>query len=313
MRNSLQIAAVWATAALATAIPLTTQIAKAWGPEGHMIVATIAEGFLNDKAKSNVARLLSADKDALSDTDFAGRAVWADSYRDSDRNTTKKRYNATREWHFVDINIDKPDFDAACFDHPPLGGKAASWGPAETCVADKIEQFRTELANPATSKSECIRAFKFLLHFVGDLHQPLHAADRKDSGGNTVLVFYDNNKKSKSLHSYWDSRPTLIGSVSDAATELTKEFGSKKGEWMAGKTSEWAQESFKLAKKFAYDLPSKETKKGKQSGFLLSDTYEENALKTAREQLAKGGIRLAMILNETIGGDKSCVTPKKFP
>jgi len=109
--------------------------------------------------------------------------TWADKYRDSDRDTTKIRYEATWRWHFVDTELAQPDLASACFDHPPLpAGVPASQGPPPACVVDKIDQFTAELSNPATGASERLLALKFLLHFVGDLHQPLHAADDHDAG-----------------------------------------------------------------------------------------------------------------------------------
>ena len=116
--------------------------------------------------------------------DIASEATWADKYRDSDRNGTKIRYEATWRWHFVDVELPQPDLVAACFGHPALPlGIPASKGPPQACVVDKINQFSAELGDPATAYSEQLVALKFLLHFVGDLHQPLHASDDHDSGG----------------------------------------------------------------------------------------------------------------------------------
>ena len=83
----------------------------------------------------------------------------------------------------MDTELAQPDLASACFDHPPLpAGVPASQGPPPACVVDKIDQFTAELSNPATGASERLLALKFLLHFVGDLHQPLHAADDHDAG-----------------------------------------------------------------------------------------------------------------------------------
>jgi hypothetical protein len=111
------------------------------------------------------------DTDTLTDHDIASEATWADKYRDSDRYTTKIRHQATRLWHFVDIELDEPNLASACFGHPPLpSGIPASKGPPRACVVDKVDQFAAELANPSTAASERLLALKFLLHFVGDLH-----------------------------------------------------------------------------------------------------------------------------------------------
>src|SRR5262249_41008935 len=155
----------------------------------HEIVALIAQHYLDPAVRSKVGALLAADPDSLAPHDIAGAATWADRYRDSDRRTTNERYDRTHLWHFVDIEINSPDFDGACFGHPaiPAGTPAAS-GPAKDCVVDKVNQFAAELADPATNAEERIVALKFVLHFVGDMHQPLHASDNHDAGGNQKRV-----------------------------------------------------------------------------------------------------------------------------
>src|SRR5205823_13189605 len=103
------------------ALVLVTQASEvlAWGDEGHEIVGVIAYAQLTPAVRRKVDALLAADKDQLTPADFPSRTTWADKWRDSDRNSTKVRYTATHNWHFVDIEIDKPDFDAACNNHPP--------------------------------------------------------------------------------------------------------------------------------------------------------------------------------------------------
>jgi hypothetical protein len=178
--------------------------ALAWGDGGHEIIALVAEHYLDPAARAKVATLLAADTDALTDHDIASEATWADKYRDSDRYTTKIRYQATRLWHFVDIELAGPNLASACFGHPPLAPDvAASMGPPRACVVDKIDQFAAELGNPATPASERLLSLKFLLHLVGDLHQPLHAADDHDAGGNKKLATAS-GLHSGNLHRYWD-------------------------------------------------------------------------------------------------------------
>jgi len=93
--------------------------------------------------------------------------MWADKYRDSDRNGTGERYRRTRQWHFVDIEVDSPNLEQACHNHPRLPpGRPASRGPADACIVDKIDQFEAELANPETAPEERLVALKFLLHLV---------------------------------------------------------------------------------------------------------------------------------------------------
>jgi hypothetical protein len=106
---------------LLAAVLVAPRAVLAWGDEGHRIIGLIAEHYLDPAVRAKVATLLAADTDTLRRHDIASEATWADKYRDSDRHTTKIRYEATRQWHFVDIELSLPDLAAACFGHPPLG------------------------------------------------------------------------------------------------------------------------------------------------------------------------------------------------
>jgi hypothetical protein len=278
--------------------------ALAWGSDGHMIVALIAQQYLDPDVKKKVDVLLKSDNDKLTKKDIASRAVWADKYRDSDRNGKKVRYNGTQQWHFVDMEISAPDMKAACFNHPALpAGMPASKGAAKDCVVDKIAQFTDELKNAKTSKAERLLAFKFLLHFVGDIHQPLHAADNHDRGANSVQIIYGNHTVAENLHSYWDH--ILVDDLNKdfevTAATLGNKFENKKSEWMKGQPADWAQESFTLARDVAYKLPSKTVlDKNKVKCIQIDQAYDDKSLTVVSEQLAKGGMRLAMILNEAL-------------
>ena len=132
------------------------------------------------------AMLASDDGNALTAHDMASEATWADKVRDADVDGARL---ATRQWHFVDIELSDGDVDRACFGHPTLpAGSAAFPGQPQECVVDKIGQFRAELAGTRTEAAERLTALKFQLHFVGDVHQPLHSSDDGDRGGNSKPV-----------------------------------------------------------------------------------------------------------------------------
>jgi hypothetical protein len=250
--------------------------------------------------RSKVATLPSADTDTLTEHDIGSEAIWSDKYRDSDRDTTKLRYHATRQWHFVDIELSLPDLAAACFGHPPLpAGVPASKGPPQACVVDKINQFAGELGDPATGASEQLLALKFLLHFVGDLHQPLHASDDHDAGGNKKFVS-DEGVHPGNLHHYWDVEfverlgtdprqvaVTLIGEISEA----------QRKEWSSGTPADWVMEAFGLAKRDAYGLLPRP---GDQSTYTLPAGYTKQAQQDVALQLRRAGIRLAFVLNQVL-------------
>jgi hypothetical protein len=278
----------------------------AWGDEGHEIIGVIAYARLSPAVKKKVDALFAADKDNLTAPDFVSRTTWADKYRDSDRLTTKVRYNATRNWHFVDIEIDNGNLDTACNNHPKLPpGTAASAGPAQDCVVDKIEQFIVELRGPATAKAEKRLALKFLLHLIGDVHQPLHAADNKDRGGNDVAVLFGDRTSAENLHAYWDTHlvqrlghePRAVGALLNK--QITK---AKANDWSKGTPTDWAMGSFAQAKSVVYNFTGEQQfiddHGGK--GERLDTAYDNRALPVVREQLSKAGVRLAAALNDAL-------------
>jgi len=176
--------------------------ACAWGDDGHKTIALIAEHYLEPAVKTKIAAMLDSNPDGLTPHDLATEATWADKYRDS--NSRRDHYEQTQNWHFVDLEINDPDIKAACFGRPPLPPRTlASNGPTKACIVDKINQFLAELKNLKTDFEERLFALKFLLHFVGDLHQPLHTADNNDRGGNGVKVW--SGSKALSLHHMWES------------------------------------------------------------------------------------------------------------
>jgi hypothetical protein len=272
-------------------------IAWGWGDEGHEIVGVIASHYLKPKVKQKVVAILAADNDSLTAHTIAAETTWADKFRDSDRNTTKVHYNQTHEWHFVDIELSAPDLDAACFGHPVLPpGVPGSEGPPDDCVADKIDHFIAELRAPGTSSEERLQALKFLLHFVGDIHQPLHASDDHDSGGNQKKVSAA-GLAAGNLHHFWDTTfieelgtdPFSVGNA--LHSKITK---AQVKSWSKGTPAAWARESFQVAKVHAYGKLPAPTRDG---SYHLSTAYVKDATKVVKTQLSKAGVRLALTLN----------------
>jgi len=296
--------AVYIHAVLVTAALAVPSASFAWGDEGHQVVASLAYKRLTPKARKAVDALLAKDADKLTAPDFTSRATWADKYRDADRNTTQVHYRATRKWHFVDIELDGGTLDDACDGRKPLpDGVAASQGPANACVVDKLVQFRKELTSPDTSVAEKTLALKFVLHLVGDLHQPLHAANHQDSGGNGVAVEIAPSNRHSNLHAYWDTDlvKKLGTTVPVAAASVAKLITpANAASWSAGGIDDWAAESNADAKKVAYNFSGEKTFVDDHDGEgeVLDATYEARALPVARRALAKASVRLANLLND---------------
>ena len=297
-RKPLWSPAAVVAAATSAGIVLAGSPAFAWGDLGHEVVAMIAYHHLTPAARHEVDRLLASDSDDLTGRDIASRATWADKYRVSHRETAA--------WHFIDLEIDKPDLGAACSGFPASPPHAASQGPAQDCVVDKIEEFAAELKDPATPAPERLLALKFILHFVGDMHQPLHAADHSDKGGNCIALSPSPDGDVTNLHAFWDV--TTVKALGHSPGEIANTLDAKITPadikaWSAGGPRDWAMQSFAIAKRDAYNLPSsKPTCAATRCPITLSQSYRTTAEADAAHQLSVAGVRLAFVLNGALGG-----------
>ncbi len=268
----------------------------AWGFEGHQIVAEIARAFMTPKALASVDTMLVSDhSNNLTPHDMPSEAVWADVYRGAG-------HKETAQWHFIDIELDKPDLKIACFGYPDPG-RSASQGPADDCITDKITEFAKELANPATDADERIVALRYLLHFVGDVHQPLHAADNHDRGGNCVSLSLG-GPRSQNLHSYWDTAVVEAWGTDPVAvskTLIATITPEQIKTWSHGGAKDWAAESYEVARQSVYTpLGPKSGCDGWNGPTALPQGYAEQAKNVAGVQLQKAGVRLAMVLNSAL-------------
>jgi hypothetical protein len=259
-------------------IVLGPSFALGWGGTGHQIVCLIAEDHLSPQAKAGVHELLG---DAhISDAEIAS---WADEVR--------RERRSTAPWHYVNIPV-----SAAGFDRKRDGRNGNN-------IIDAIEKKKAILANKAATDEERVEALKFLVHFVGDIHQPLHCADRDgDKGGNTRLVMYPGQRKAVNLHSVWDTwllRDAMKGKrVTDYAEGLDKRIGERERmEWVKGTVEEWANESQRLAVEGAYAGVPADGPPPK-----LDQKYIDKNEKVVEQQLQRAGIRLADTMNRIFAG-----------
>lgn len=180
--------ALLAAACLATVAPP----ASAWGALGHRLVGHLADDDLSPAARGEIARLLAGEPEPT----LAGVSTWADELRANDPDLGRR----SAPWHYVTMRAPDCSYEAArdCRDG--------------ACVVGAIEEQARVLADPARPLDERRRALKFVVHFVGDVHQPLHANNHDDKGGNTVQLRVPTpggGEKGGNLHSFWDSG--LIG------------------------------------------------------------------------------------------------------
>lgn len=260
------------------ALGLQCGSAHAWGDEGHKIVCEIAFRLAQPDTRAAVRKLIR------SDTEF-------DTFSESCVFPDHPRKRAPE--HFINLPRNSP-------------GLASDDCPAaEKCVLSAILDDSKNLASKFTKKADRLLALKFLGHWVGDIHQPLHVSFEDDRGGNNITV---SGECSGKLHSTWDTClvESAVGTdFSDAADELidaiTPEMTTK---WNASEPREWANESFAIAEaaKTAYcvkhgascDLPN-------PAHITVDAAYLAANKPVVREQLQKAGVRLARLLDTAFG------------
>jgi hypothetical protein len=236
----------------------------AWGQNGHRAVGLVAEQHLSKKAKKKIMQLLD-------DNTLAEVSVWMDDIK------SDNAYNHTHDWHWVTV----PD---------GLTYEEAEKNPKGDIIA-KIEEASRVLKAGKLTKQQEQEYIKYLVHLVGDIHQPLHVGGGDDQGGNAVKVqwfFQPSN-----LHRVWDS--DMIESKDLSFTEIVRFLGNPdKGlikQWQSATVRDWANES-KGYRQQVYNMP--EDKK-------LSYRYLYENYDTVEKRLLQAGIRLAGLLNEIYG------------
>ena len=260
--------------------------AWAFGPVGHEVVAYIAEDRLQPMARQKINSILAQDED------LASIAIWADQVRATTR-------PETAPWHFIDIevreNVTEADESRFCTN--------------QDCVVAQIDADIKVLQDETQSKSNKLEALKFLVHFLGDVHQPLHCADDTDRGGNDKIVHFKTpGTRSRTgtkikLHALWDHliEVKTVEDSRELATELEKEITAQnEQDWAKGQPKDWAWESFTISHDSIYSEldPGATDPKGIQ---LPSDYYTGKMRAIVDQQLEKAGVRLAHVLNAICG------------
>ena len=256
--------------ASAVATSLMVGPAWGWGRLGHRVAGKIAEARLTPKARAAVASLLEPGET------LADISTWADEVR--------RDYPESGPWHYVNVPITEPRYDAR-------------FVPKEGCVITKIDDFRKILANPNVPRPERQKALKFLVHFVQDMHQPVHVGHRDDRGGNDLQVQFFG--QGSNLHRVWDSGllDRANRSENDWVDVVSKTITPELADaWSKGGPPDWANESLDIARG-AYRNPPEnvELKKGAK----LGQPYQDANLPLAERRVAQAGVRLAWILNTT--------------
>lgn len=287
---------------------------QAWGCKGHQTVALIAEKYLTADAKQFVLKLLSENPIDSKLSRYCGSAIrdamadastWADDVRNEKKNGP---------WHYIDI---------------PRGAKRGPLEPycgEDGCVTKAIAEQLAILKDKNADGAKRAEALRYIIHFVGDLHQPLHATTNADEGGNCVPVKYfrrkpheHNHSFSPNLHSLWDSaipERDMEGADPGEYADTLGESYATEVEGLRIRLDDWAWESHDLAESAAYGAltpkiaiePNVRVKSctddnniGErllQQHLTAGESYQEEAAKVVERRLAQAGLRLAMILND---------------
>lgn len=244
-------------------LALTVQTAAAWGPKGHDVVAYIAECNVNKRVKAKVM-------EALGGHTFTYYSSWADNIRNF------PEYRHTSTWHYA--NVDEGYTYATMPKNPK--------GDVLTAVTLIVEQLKSGKITP---EEENIY-LRMLIHFVGDMHCPMHAGRLSDLGGNQVLVkWFGRDVK---LHAVWDD--LIVESVrkwsySEWQREIDNVSKEEREAMVAGTPLDWMNETVEICKKVYEDAPA---------GSELSWDYQNENFPLLEMQLRKAGYRLAHLLNE---------------
>ncbi len=245
----------------------TPMPAGAWGRTGHRAAAKMTQDRLTPAARAAIRAILGPD------VSLADASTWADEQREMEE---------SYRWHFVNVPLSVGRYDARYCS--PKG-----------CVVSKIEDFRRILLSPNERKLQKQQALKFLIHFIADLHQPLHVGDNGDQGGNRLQVRFFG--EGSNLHRVWDSDVINRHTRNENVWRWDFDYVANPkmvAQWSKGTPADWATESL-LAAKEAYRIPA--GGKMMRPGARLGNEYYRFALPLIRTQLAKAGVRTAFILN----------------
>lgn len=262
----IKIATLVATTLIIGAV-FTTSNAFAWGQNGHRIVGEIAEQHLTDQTMHNLLPLLEGNS-------LAQISTWADEMRSSPESFWQKK---SSRWHYINLSKNK----SLSFNHDHTHNKNDV-----TNILEGIHFSINTLKSTRSTADEKQFALKFLVHLVGDSHQPFHAGRSEDRGGNRIKVdFFD---KETNLHSLWDT--DLIESENLAYTEYARFLDTNNNEmiktYLNSSPNTWLIESHNLAEEI-YSSTCDEVS--------YSYVFKYNPL--VKERLQKAGIRLAGLLN----------------
>lgn len=239
----------------------------AWGLLGHRIVGEIADRHLTKKARRGIASILGNESPAISSN-------WADFIKPD------SNYNYLSNWHYINLKAGMSQEAVISYLEKDTATNAYT----------RIKFLSSQLKNANLLQADKVLYLRMLIHLVGDIHQPLHVGRPEDLGGNRVRVLWFN--ESYNLHQLWDD--VLVSfqklSYTEYATAINFSSKEERKAWQQEPMSLWFYNSYQLAEKIYGDVVGKEDK--------LGYTYNYKYKALMEDQLLKGGVHLAGMLNE---------------
>jgi len=253
---------------LLTGLLLFSGEAFSFGAKGHRIVATIAQNHLTEITRQAIAELNNGPQ-------LEHLATWPDRIK-SDPN-----WDHTKRWHYISINDDER---FKSLQRDPKGD-----------ILYALGRFEAELSDNALSQSQRRQALAFLVHFVADVHQPLHVGRRDDRGGNSIKVNW--RGKTFNLHQVWDSGLIADEKLSESAyvALIDRSSRAQQSVWQDSQYIDWANESKRLRDQI-YDF-SPNRADGRFGRPTLGESYVLRSKVIVKQRLLKAGVRLAGRLN----------------
>ena len=277
--------------AASTAVALTLAVASpafAYWEYGHQTIAEIAMANIKPTTRAHILALLKHSAELQTPecpaATPAEAAVWPDCVK-----KLGDRFKPTFSWHYTDVQICEPfDLKSACKDGD--------------CAVDQIEKDVALLKSGKGSTKERLTALVFLIHIVGDIHQPLHSSDDNDMGGNKVAASYGiYSPPHFNLHSIWDG-PLAERAITSGPSLIRRYSPKMKEQLQAGTVVDWTRQSWEIAKRNVYpSVMGDKACTDEPAHVTMDEATIEKEVPVARLQVKRGGLRLAKLLDQALG------------
>ncbi len=255
---------IWLTS---SCLMLCSSQALSFGADGHRIVVAIAEKHISSKTAAAI-------KAITADTDLGKLSLWPDTIRHL------PTWEQSKYWHYVSID-----------DHERFNSLERH---SEGDLLSALEYFRTQLQNPELDAQQQLESLAFLIHFVADIHQPLHVGRRDDRGGNKIRVKWLDQAKTTNLHRVWDSLLIDLGTKSPEEYSHQLNTASKQqiAHWQRATVLDWASESKALRSQVYNFSPATLSQQT-----IITRPYIVRNKPIIERRLLMAGVRLAGYLN----------------